>query len=105
MEQTLRGIEAKHDLDAADVIAAIATCADIPCAQQRLIARPPKPLVAGLELCLEHCKLRRSVELLVRALLDGAIRERDTIAEPLGGKALPAFARPVRLPAPLDANG
>ncbi|HEY5937368.1 MAG TPA: DUF4132 domain-containing protein [Kofleriaceae bacterium] len=110
LDAALKTIENKHDLDKPDVIAAIATCADVASAQARLTARPPAALAKGLTAALER-GLRPTSELLVRALLDGALLEAGQPATPavprLKGapKPLPAFARPARLPAPLDAKG
>ena len=106
LEDALKAIEKRNDLDHPEVIAAIATCADVASAQQRLIARPPAALVKGLTAALER-KLRNTSELLVRALLDGAQRESAAGPAPevKQKKPLPGFARPVRLPPLVHANG
>ncbi len=111
LEDALEKIERKHDLDDPDVIAAIATCADVAAAQQRLTSRAPGVLAKGLTAALAHGKLRATSELMIRALLEGAQREAAAPAstEPPPKKkprrALPAFARPARLPALVDAAG
>ncbi len=103
IEEELVEIEGEHDLDDPAVIAGIATCADIAAAQQRLIARPPAALAAGLEAALERGKLRPTARLLAAALCNGARRERT--AAPAKLKGIPAFARPARLPPLVTARG
>lgn len=65
VEEALKKIEKKHALDHPDVIAGLATCADIASVQQRLIARPPAALAKGLAATLRRGSLRPSAELLV----------------------------------------
>lgn len=109
LEDELAKLERKHDLEARDVIAAIATCADVASAQQRLIARTPKALAAGLARALERGGLRVSAELMVRALLAGAQRELAAPAAPASpaskAKPPPRFARPEWLPALVEPSG
>lgn len=109
LDDELDGIAKKHDLDDPNVIAAIATVADVAAAQERLIERPPNKLAAGLQAALARGSLRDTAALLVRALLDGAQREvgGPAVSAPVGKKPkpLPAFARPSRLPPLVDAKG
>jgi hypothetical protein len=101
MEAELERIAKKHDLAEPDVIAAIATVADVGAAQARLTAQPAKALVKGLKAALAK-PLRPPAKLLVEALLDGA--ERSAQAKPRTvPKKLPAFANPARLP-PLEGD-
>ncbi|MCX5748348.1 MAG: hypothetical protein NT062_38335, partial [Proteobacteria bacterium] len=95
VEDVLEDIAAKHDLDAPEVVAALGTCADVRSVAQRLVARPPAALVAGLT-ATAKLELRPSAALLVRALLDGARLEAK--APPLAPTTLPALARVERLP-------
>jgi hypothetical protein len=108
MEDELKRIEKAHDLDAPEVIAALATCADMAPIQRRLAMRPPAALVAGLELALRR-KLRPPAELLVRARLEAATRAASAPPAPVPAKrprkALPAFAQPEQLPAPRAIDG
>jgi Domain of unknown function (DUF4132) len=104
LEDELVKIENKHDLDDPDVIAALATCADVASVQVRLVARAPTALVEGIALALDG-ELRETSRLLAGALLDGARREVD--APPPRApdkKPLPAFARTSRLP-PVTVKG
>lgn len=105
LDEELAKIESKHDLDDPEVIAAIATCADIASAQARLVARSPSALVEGLQLALAG-ELRETSRLLVEALLDGARRESDAPPSPAkkDKKALPGYARVSRLP-PVTVKG
>ena len=89
-------IERKHDLDDPDVIAALGTCADVRSVAQRLVARPPAALVAGLTATLARKGVRPSAALLVRALLEGA--RRAASAPPAAASKLPLLAQPERLP-------
>lgn len=98
LEDALKRIEKKHALDDERVIAAIATCADVAAAQERLVGRPPRALADGLTKALHQRKLRPTAELLTRALLAGALLELEG-AGPTP-KKLPSFARPSRLPPP-----
>jgi Domain of unknown function (DUF4132) len=100
LEEELAKIEKKHDLDDPDVIAALATCADIASAQSRLVTRAPAALVEGLERALGG-KLRDTARLLAGALLDGARREVDA---PASAPGKPPFARTSRLP-PVTVQG
>lgn len=63
MEAALRSIEKRHDLDEPEVIAAIATVADVAVAQARLVSRPPTVLAAGLRAALARAGLRPPAEL------------------------------------------
>jgi len=108
MEDELAKLERTQDLDDPEVIAAIATCADVAAAQARLTARPPAALAKGLTAALARPKLRATAVLLIQALLAGATLEQARPVPPPAPKSkqkpLPAFARPERLPA-LIAKG
>lgn len=89
MEGELARIAKKHDLASPEVIAAIATVADVGAAQARLTAQPPDALARGLEAALAR-PLRPPAKLLVEALLDGAKRE---ASRPVTGGAPPSKKR------------
>lgn len=99
LELALKRIEKKYDLANPEVIAGLATLADVGAVQSRLIAQPAAALVKGLRAALVQ-PLRPPAKLLVEALLAGAERG----SPPPGKSKLPAFARAARLP-PLSGKG
>ena len=100
LEQELAKLEREHDLDAPAVIAAIATCADVASAQQRLIARDPAALAIGLGVALDGT-LRPSARLMVRALFQGAVLQAPGVVGRLGKAA--ALARELLATCAVDA--
>lgn len=91
LENELKSIERKFDVSLPEVIAAIATCADVAAAQKRLTAQAPKALLQGLPLALS-ASLRPSARLMVEVLLGQATRQQNP---PLAG---PTVKMPCLMP-------
>lgn len=99
LEDALKGVEQKHDLDDPEVIAALAVYADLAPVQRRLTGRAPAVLVKGLAPVLHDDSVRAPAKVML-----GALFQQSVLAAPQAVSALSGEAK-ARAEALLDEGG